>query len=113
MGLEVGILAKVTELGDNSTRLHKLAWEMEETTELTQRASRAGLPREKAEVSKPKWVCKGKRPWAFCTDHSLAQVTTRRTFRGGLCLLGPDSCPGPSYSGELTVQQGPMRVLKN
>ena len=73
MGLEVGILAKVTELGDNSTRVHKSAWEVEETsTELTQRALRAGLPREEAEVSKPKWVCKGKRPWAFCTDHSRA-----------------------------------------
>lgn len=73
MGLELGILAKVTELGDNSTRVHKSAWEVEETsTELTQRALRAGLPREEAEVSKPKWVCKGKRPWAFCTDHSLA-----------------------------------------
>ena len=73
MGLEVGILAKITELGDNSTRVHKSAWEVEETsTELTQRALRAGLPREEAEVSKPKWVCKGKRPWAFCTDHSLA-----------------------------------------
>lgn len=69
----MGILAKVTELGDNSTRVHKSAWEVEETsTELTQRALRAGLPREEAEVSKPKWVCKGKRPWAFCTDHSLA-----------------------------------------